>query len=202
MPPMPALDFAATHRNRDVLLGVLKPRLPGSGMVLEIGSGSGQHHVYFGAALPHLNWQPTDIEPDHLRSITAWQDLQPSAGLLPAKKLDLLKPWPVQQADAVLCFNVIHISPRACTPALFEGAGQVLPKGGRLFTYGPYTFGGLHTAQSNVRFQELLESMDPDFGVRDADELAELALENGLSLVEKVAMPANNFTLVFEKTDA
>ncbi|MFT5586629.1 MAG: SAM-dependent methyltransferase [Cognaticolwellia sp.] len=199
---MPALDFAATHRNREVLLEVLKSRLPASGVVLEIGSGSGQHHVHFGTALPHLNWQPTDLDPDHLRSITAWQDLQPSAGLLPAKKLDLLKPWPVKHADAVLCFNVIHISPWACTAALFQGAGQVLPKGGRLFTYGPYTFGGVHTSQSNVRFQGLLESMDPDFGVRDADELMKIALENGLALVEKVAMPANNFTLVFEKTNS
>lgn len=196
---MPALDFAATHRNRDVLLEVLTPRLPARGTVLEIGSGSGQHHVYFGAALPHLNWQPTDLEAEHLESITAWQDLQPSAGLLPAKKLDLLQEWPVEQADAVLCFNVIHISPWACTPALFAGAGRVLTQGGRLFTYGPYTFGGEHTSTSNVRFEGWLKSMDPDFGVRDADELAQIALDNGLKLVEKVAMPANNFTLVFEK---
>jgi SAM-dependent methyltransferase len=196
---MPALDFAATHRNRDVLLEVLTPRLPAAGTVLEIGSGSGQHHVHFGAALPHLNWQPTDLDPDHLESITAWQDLQPSAGLLPVKRLDLLKPWPVERADAVLCFNVIHISPWACTPALFQGAAQVLSKGGRLFTYGPYTFGGQHTSESNVRFEGWLKSMDPDFGVRDADTLAQLASDNGLSLVEKVAMPANNFTLVFER---
>lgn len=196
---MSALDFAATHRNRDALLEVLKPRLPAQGRVLEIGSGSGQHHVFFGAALPHLSWQPTDLAPENLKSIAAWQDLQPSAGLLPAKMLDLLQEWPVQSADAVLCFNVIHISPWACTPALFQGAGQVLSKGGRLFTYGPYTFGGEHTSASNVRFEAWLKSMDPDFGVRDAHQLAQLAQDNGLSLVEKVTMPANNFTLVFEK---
>lgn len=196
---MPALDFAATHRNRDVLLEVLTPRLPARGTVLEIGSGSGQHHVFFGAALPHLSWQPTDLAEEHLESIVAWQDLQPSAGLLPAKKLDLLAPWPVREADAVLCFNVIHISPWACTPALFQGAGQVLPAAGRLFLYGPFTFGGEHTSASNVRFEGWLKSMDPDFGVRDADTLAQIAQGNGLELMEKVAMPANNFTLVFEK---
>lgn len=196
---MPALDFAATHRNREALLEVLTPRLPAQGTVLEIGSGSGQHHVYFGAALPHLSWQPTDLDPAHLESIAAWQDLQPSPGLLPAKELDLLKPWPVQEAAAILCFNVIHISPWACTPALFEGAGGVLPQGGRLFTYGPYTFGGAHTSASNLRFEGWLKSMDPDFGVRDADTLAQIARDHGLELVEKVAMPANNFTLVFEK---
>lgn len=196
---MPALDFAATHRNRDVLLEVLTPRLPAQGTVLEIGSGSGQHHVFFGAALPHLRWQPTDLAPENLESIAAWQALEPSPGLVPAKKLDLLGQWPVERADAILCFNVIHISPWACTPALFQGAGRVLPKGGRLFTYGPYTFDGQHTSASNVRFEGWLKSMDPDFGVRDAGKLAKLAEENGLALVEKVAMPANNFTLVFER---
>lgn len=196
---MPALDFAATHRNREALLEVLEPRLPAQGTVLEIGSGSGQHHVYFGAALPHLSWQPTDMAQENLESIAAWQELEPSAGLLPAKELDLLKPWPVERADAVLCFNVIHISPWACTPALFEGAAKILPAGGRLFTYGPYTFGGRHTSESNVRFEGWLKSMDPDFGVRDADQLAQIAQDKGLALVERVAMPANNFTLVFEK---
>lgn len=196
---MPALDFAATHRNREVLLEVLTPRLPERGTVLEIGSGSGQHHVYFGARLPHLNWQPTDLDPAHIESIAAWQDLEPSAGLLPPKALDLLKPWPVHQADAVLCFNVIHISPWACTEALFAGAAKVLPTGGRLFTYGPYTFHGQHTSASNLRFEGWLKSMDPDFGVRDAQVLEQIAGNKGLRLLETVAMPANNFTLVFEK---
>lgn len=194
-----ALDFPATRRNREPLLEVLQPRLPEQGLVLEIGSGSGQHHVYFAPRFPRLRWQPTDLEEEHLASIGAWQELEPAQNLLPPKRLDLLGNWPVERADVILCFNVVHISPWACTPALFEGAGRVLPSGGRMFTYGPYRVDGAHTAPSNERFEGWLKAQNPDFGVRDMGRLAELADAQGLELEERIPMPANNFTLVFRR---
>ncbi len=193
------LDYPATRRNREPILEVLTRVLPSSGCVLEIASGSGQHHVFFAGSLPGLQWQPTDLDPAGLASIEAWQASSGLDNVLPPLRLDVLEPWPVQRAEAVFCANMVHISPWACTLGLLDGAASVLGEGGRLVLYGPYKIGGEHTAPSNESFDRSLRSRDSSWGVRDLEELVEQAAGRGLVFVERVAMPANNLILVFER---
>ncbi|EZP72691.1 SAM-dependent methyltransferase [Sphingomonas paucimobilis] len=128
----------ATERNRDAILAVLRDELPPSGRVLEVASGSGEHAVHFATALPALDWQPSDPDPAALASIEAWRAEAGLANLLPAIMLDAAAQWPVEKADAVICINMVHISPWAAAIGLMQGAGKVLPPGGLLYLYGPY----------------------------------------------------------------
>ncbi len=189
------LDYPATTRNRDPILEVLREVLPSSGTVLEVASGSGQHVTYFSAALPHLIWQPTDIEEAALASIAAWCRDRPNVRA--PVRLDVLEPWPIDAADAVIATNLIHISPWATCLALFAGAARVLPSGGALVLYGPYRVGGAHTAPSNLAFDESLRARDPAWGVRDLEAVVAAAGERGLTHERTVPMPANNLSVVF-----
>jgi len=193
------LDYPATGRNRDALLEVLKAVLPKRGLVLEIASGSGQHAVWFAQHLKGRTWQPTDPDPKALASIEAWRTEQGSKNLLAPLALDVTANWPVTEAQAVVCINMIHISPWAATEALFRGCRRVLRKGGVLVTYGPYKMGGEHTSPSNEAFDADLRARNAAWGVRDVDDLRREAARCALDLVEERQMPANNFCLVFRR---
>ena len=200
-PPPGARVAPSTARNREPILSVLKPRLPASGLVLEIAAGAGEHAVYNAAALPHLIWQPTDADDEALASIEVWRRHAGLANLLAPLRLDAADPeaWPVERADAVVNINMIHISPWSAAQGLMTGAGRVLPSGGALFLYGPYLERDVPTAPSNLAFDESLKRRNPAWGLREVEAVAALAGQNGLSLAERIAMPANNLTLVFRK---
>jgi SAM-dependent methyltransferase len=194
------LTAPAAERNKEPILDVLKRFLPESGIVLEIASGTGQHVTHFATALPTLTWQPTDLDPEHLISIAAWRRHSGLQNVPPPLKLDVsTNPWPVERTDAVLCCNMIHIAPWAATTQLLEGAAGVLVPGGILFLYGPYRRHGQHTAPSNEAFDTDLRRRNPEWGLRDMEEVIELAVKQKFSLVEIVAMPANNFSIVFRR---
>lgn len=194
-----AKGFApAAERNRRPILDVLRRALPERGVVLEVASGTGQHAAFFSEHLPSLRWQPTDVAPDALRSIESWVAEENRENLLPPLELDVRWPtWPIDEVDAMLCINMIHISPWETTEALFAGAHALLTEGSPLITYGPYRLHGTHTAPSNAAFDQSLRSRNPRWGVRDIDELTALADREGFALNERVDMPANNMVLVW-----
>lgn len=177
--------------------------LPAAGHVLEIASGTGQHVAHFARGLPGLTFQPSEVDADRHASIEAWIAHGKLANVRPPIAFDVTRlPWPVRAADAVVCLNMIHISPWEATLALMRGAGEILSPGGVLVTYGPYARGGAHTAPSNEAFDASLKARDPRWGVRDMEAVAEAAGEAGLEFEEAVPMPANNFTLVFRREQA
>ncbi len=172
-----------------------------SGIVLEIASGTGQHVVHFARALPALQWQPTDADPELRSAVAARAASAALENVLPPLALDVLDAaWPVTAADAVLCINMIHIAPRAATAALLRGSARLLRGGAPLILYGPYKRGGRHTAASNEAFDASLRARNPDWGIRDLDEVAASARDNGFDLRDVVSMPANNLTVLFERT--
>lgn len=192
----------AAERNQAPILKVLARELPPSGLVLEIGSGTGQHIARFAKSVPNLSWQPSDPDAGHRRSIARWIDFEHLVNANPPLALDVRRqPWPIAAADAIICINMVHVAPWAATPALFEGARQVLARDDLLFLYGPFRRGGQHTAPSNAQFDSDLRAHDPAWGLRDIEALAAVAKDNGFILADTVAMPANNFSLIFRKRD-
>lgn len=190
----------AAERNRDPILEVLRRVLPARGTVLEIASGTGQHVAHFAAALPDLTFQPSDRDDEGFASIVAWCAHAGVANARPPIVLDVThEPWPVATVDAIVCANMIHIAPWEACLGLLRGAGRHLSADGVLALYGPYKIGGAHTAPSNAAFDDDLRARDPRWGVRDLDEVASVARGNGLALAERVAMPANNQTVVFRR---
>jgi SAM-dependent methyltransferase len=195
-----ARSAPAAARNREPILGMLRDYLPRPALVLEIASGTGEHAVWFSSALPELTWQPSDLDPDALSSIAAWRDMAAQPNLLPPLWLDAsAATWPVTQADAVVAINMVHIAPWTVTQGLIAGAARVLTQGGLLFLYGPFREGGAHTAASNAAFDADLRARDPSWGIRDLDEITALAGQHGLIGPERIAMPANNLTVVFRR---
>jgi SAM-dependent methyltransferase len=198
------LDAAQTSpsvaRNRAPILAVLRTALPERGVALEIASGTGEHAVHFAAALPNLTWQPSDRDPEALRSIAAYRDAAQLPNLLPPIELDAAAGfWPVERAAAVVAINMVHIAPWPATVGLITGAKRILPPDGVLYLYGAYKENGTHTAPSNAAFDASLRARNPEWGVRDLGEVADLARAQGLDLVERVPMPANNLSLVFRR---
>ncbi|HWP67297.1 MAG TPA: DUF938 domain-containing protein [Candidatus Limnocylindria bacterium] len=190
---------AATERNRAPILDVLRRVLPERGLVLEVASGTGEHARAFAAALPALRWQPSDCDPEARASIAAWCAKLPNVA--PPLALDATdEPWPVERADAVVCINMIHIAPWAACEGLMRGAGRVLPPGGVLYLYGPFRLGGAHTAPSNAAFDAQLRAQHPAWGVRDLEDVVACAEAHGLRLRARVAMPANNQSVIFSRT--
>jgi SAM-dependent methyltransferase len=201
--PEGGLHAAATERNKDPILEVLRGVLPPEGLVLEIASGTGQHVVYFARALPALRWQPSDASAAHLASIAAWSAASGAGNIAAPVALDVERaPWPVAHADAILNINMVHIAPFSAAEALFRGAAQILPPTGLLYMYGPFKRGGQHTAPSNERFDERLRGEDPRWGVRDVDDLQRFASGVGFGRAQIVEMPANNLSLVFRRQQA
>ncbi|MCY1213115.1 hypothetical protein D9M68_507320 [compost metagenome] len=190
----------ATERNREPILALLRKVLPASGTVLEIASGTGQHAVHFAAAFPGLTWQPSDPDSAARESIAAWTAHAGLTNVRAPLDLDVCRqPWGIDAADAMVCINMLHISPWAAAEALFAGAGKLLKPGGVLYLYGPYRRGGAHTAPSNAAFDAQLRATDADWGVRDMEDVVALGTAQGLRCDEPVPMPANNFSLVFRK---
>ena len=186
-------------RNRGPILDVLQRHLPQRGTVLEVASGSGEHIVHFaGASGSDLVFQPSDLDTDARASIDAWVTSLGLRNVLPALPLDAASaPWPIARADAVFCINMIHIAPWAAAVGLVRGAARVLSAGGVLYLYGPYRRGGEHTASSNAAFDADLRARNAAWGVRDLEDVAALARDNGFSAPAIEAMPANNLSLVF-----
>jgi SAM-dependent methyltransferase len=188
----------ATERNREPIAAVLREVLPASGTVLEVASGTGEHAVRFAARFPGLRWQPSDPDAGALASIRAWRKESGLANLLDPVRLDAAaEPWPVAAADAILCVNMVHISPWAATVGLMRGAGRLLAKGSPLVLYGPYRRSGVPTAPSNEAFDLSLRERDPRWGLRELDAVEAEAGRNGLGLERVFEMPANNVALLF-----
>ena len=194
------LTSAAAERNKGPILDVLRRVLPPAGTVLEIASGSGQHAVFFAAALPPLRFLPSDRDAESLASIRTYAAAAHLANVADPVLLDVThEPWPVARADAIVAINMVHISPWEATLALVSGAARRLERGAPLVLYGPYRVGGRHTAPSNEAFDESLRARDPRWGVRDVEAVLEAASRAGLEEAERVAMPANNLTLVLRR---
>ena len=188
----------AAARNRDPILTALRPLLPQAGLVLEIASGSGEHALHLAQALPGLVFQPSDPEADARASIDAWCAGQPN--IRRALALDAAAGhWPLDRADAVVCINMIHISPWAATEGLMALAGTRLATGGLLVLYGPYREAEVPLAASNAAFDESLKARDPAWGLRDRDAVAAVAKAGGLALTRRIEMPANNLLLLFRR---
>ncbi|QLC24490.1 DUF938 domain-containing protein [Parasphingopyxis algicola] len=193
----------ATLRNRDAIADVLRRILPETGRVLEVASGSGEHLVHFAALFPALEWQPSDPDPASRASIAAWTAEAGLPNIAPPLDLDAAaKDWPVAAADAILCINMIHISPWAATEGLLAGAGRVLDPGAPLYLYGPFRMGGRPTAPSNEAFDRSLKSRNPAWGVRDIADVEKSAERAGLGLEEIVDMPANNVSAILRRRQA
>ena len=174
--------------------------LPERGLVLEGASGSGEHALHFARAFPGLLWQPSDPDPAALRSIAAWRAGAGLPNLLPPVPLDArAAEWPVDAADAVLAINMVHISPWSATEGLMRGAGRLLAPGAPLYLYGAYRQAGIATAPSNLAFDASLRAADPEWGVRELDDVVAAAGKHGLGLDAVVPMPANNLSVIFRK---
>jgi len=187
-------------RNAGPIAEVLADVLPARGLVLEVASGTGEHVLHFAREFPKLLWQPSDPEPAALRSIEAWRSEAGLFNLLPPVSLDVrAADWPVVETDAILCINMVHISPWAATAGLMRGAGRLLRAGAPLYLYGAYRQSGVETAASNEAFDESLRARDPEWGLRELDEVAAEAERSGLGLETVTPMPANNLSLVFRK---
>ncbi|MBL44639.1 MAG: SAM-dependent methyltransferase [Sphingomonadaceae bacterium] len=190
----------ATARNSEPLADVLAGELPNEGLVLEIASGTGEHAVFMARRFPALDWQPSDCATDALHSVDAWAQEAGLANLRPAIALDAAAgEWPVEQADAILCVNMVHISPWQATVGLFEGAGRVLASGAPLILYGPFLEADVDPAPSNLAFDESLKTRDPAWGLRNVADLDALAEARNLNRTAHHEMPANNLVLVYRK---
>ncbi|MDO8877086.1 MAG: DUF938 domain-containing protein [Pseudolabrys sp.] len=199
------LDAPAFHRNVEPIWQAIESFLAGkAGAVLEIGSGTGQHAVTYARRAPHLTWWPSDIMASHRASIEAYARASGLSNLRAPQSIDLMQEDWDWNGDggtlaAILCFNVIHISPWTVAENLMSGAGRLLPAGGLLILYGPYKRDGVHTAPSNAAFDASLRACNPDWGVRDLAEMTALAQANGLKLANIIEMPANNLALALKR---
>lgn len=193
----------ATKRNREPILAVLRDVLPARGLVVEVASGTGEHAAFFATRFPQLEWQPTDAEAEMLDSIRSWVAFTNASNLRPPLRLDVLRA-PLTEADpalagaeAVLNVNMIHIAPWAACEGLMRFTRSILSPGGVLVLYGPFKRDGRHTATSNAAFDESLRARNPEWGVRDLEDVVLAAAQSGLVHVDTVSMPANNLSLVF-----
>jgi hypothetical protein len=188
----------ATARNREPILAVLRDFFPATGLILEIASGTGEHVSYFAERLPDLDWQPSDPDPDAIASTTAWAEGIPN--IRTPLQLDAAAPdWPISRADAMLCINMVHISPWAATQGLFAGAARVLPQGAPLYLYGPYRRADVPTAPSNEAFDASLSARNPGWGLRQLDDVIVVAERTGFRFDRLVEMPANNLSVIFRR---
>jgi len=187
----------ATERNRDAITNVLKGHLPSQGTVLEIASGTGEHIIHFAQQFPHLTWQPSDSDPLAIASIAAWRAESSADNLLAPVQLDAATDWPVQDLSAILCINMVHISPWEATRGLLRNAGRRLPKGGLLYLYGPFRRQDRETSASNEEFDRNLKSRNSQWGLRFVEDVAQEASLYDLQLDEIIEMPANNLSLLF-----
>jgi SAM-dependent methyltransferase len=190
----------SAERNKGPIADVLKRVLPDRGLVLEVSSGTGQHVVHFARELAHLTWQPSERDDASLQSIAHWMAAEALPNIRAPLRLDVIdRPWPVDSAVAVVCLNMIHIAPWQAAEALIRGAEATVSPDGILFLYGPYRRNGQHTSPSNAAFDEQLRSRDPEWGVRDLEDVARYAKAHGFGEPDVYEMPANNLSVVFRK---
>ncbi len=196
----------SAQRNAAPILEVLKSCLPSSGTILEVAAGSGEHSVMFAPEFSDNFWLATDPAEDKVGSIRAWHKVKSSPNLLAPMALDsAAKTWPVEKLElpapitGMVCVNMIHVSPWKAGQGLLAAAGRILDLGGVLYLYGAFMMGGKHTAPSNVEFNAMLKKTDPDWGLRNLEDVEAEAGLNGLKLFKVVPMPANNFSVVFQK---
>ena len=188
----------ACENNKNHILKALQPALQNAGSVLEIGSGTGQHSVFFAKKLPHLQWYTSDREVNH-QGIKLWHDEVQLANLHPPLLLDLNDPWPVNKVDAIYTANTFHIVSWELITRFFAGVNQHLNQQGVVCIYGPFKYKGEFTSPSNDEFNSLLQSRDPLSGIRDFEAVEQLAVQYGLKLLSDTAMPANNQLLIFKR---
>ena len=190
---------SAAERNRDPILEQLKLNLPEIGTVLEIGSGTGQHAVFFTHNMPGVCWQPSD-RAENLEGLQACFNVEASDRILPLLQLDVIRdPWPERSYDAAFSANTAHIMSWNAVVAMFAGVSTHLTSGGVFLLYGPFNINDQFTSLSNQQFDAHLRALDQQMGIRDMTALKTLADKHGLTLGQKIAMPANNFILVFRK---
>jgi cyclopropane fatty-acyl-phospholipid synthase-like methyltransferase len=193
----------AAERNKQAIAEVLAEVLPPAGVVLEIASGSGQHSAFFARAFPALTWQPSDLDAEALASIEEYRVEAGLSNLRSPVRLDAASDqWPAGQIDAVMCINMIHIAPWAACLGLLRGAARILPAGGPLVLYGPYSIDGDFTAPSNIAFDQRLRGENPEWGVRELRDIERAAALVGLALDRCVPRPANNHVVVFRRPTA
>ena len=199
--PRGALASPAVARNTGPILEALKAHMPGRGRVLEIAAGSGEHAVAFAGALPGLDWTPSDPSAEARASIAAWAEAAGLPNLRAPLALDVLDAatWPDEVLQAVVCINMVHISPWTATEGLMALAGTRLATGGLLVLYGPYREADTPLAPSNAAFDESLKARDPAWGLRDRDDVVAVAKAAGLALTRRIEMPANNLMLLFRR---
>ena len=189
----------ASERNKDPILEVLKQHLQQTKKVLEIGSGTAQHAVYFGKNLPHLIWQPSD-QHQYLADIEARLEQEASENVLPPALLDVAQEdWQLKDFDAIFSANTLHIMSWQHVEHFFQGVGKVLALNGKLLVYGPFKYSGEFTTESNADFDLWLKRRDEVSGIRDFEKVNQLAEQQGLKLLEDLAMPANNQCLIWQK---
>jgi len=187
------------EQNRAPIQSVLEEFFADRKRVLEIASGTGQHAVYFGQAMPHLTWQTSELPGNHA-GIQAWLDEAGLPNVLPPVAIDVNDThWPVETVDAVFNANTVHIVAWPSVQRMFAGIGRVLASNGILCLYGPFNYDGQFTSESNARFDVWLKNRDPDSGVRDFEAINQLAEAQGLTLLLDIAMPANNRSLVWQR---
>lgn len=189
----------ATQRNRDDIARVLSEILPDTGDILEIASGTGEHIAYFAQQFPSLTWQPSDPDPVALVSILAWSAETDCTNLRAPLQIDAAADWEISHADAIICINMVHISPWSATLGLLRNTARILPVGAPLYLYGPYRQHGHPTAPSNEDFDESLKSRNPEWGLRYVEDVTQAASDVGLVFDRLMEMPANNLSLVFRR---
>ena len=190
-------------RNSAPIVGVIKRVLPTTGVVLEIGCGTGEHAVCFAEAMPKLIWQPSDTDNDSRASTASWIKFVGLKNVLTPLDINVCSTsWGVEETapfDAIVSINMVHIAPWTASLGLVAGAGRLLSDGGILVLYGPFMRGGLHNAPSNADFDASLKERNPSWGVRDIADLKRVGEASGLSLREIIEMPSNNAVIVFSK---
>ena len=188
--------------NREPILGIIRDVFSEPGRVLEIGSGTGQHAVYFAEQLPQLLWQASDLAESHA-SINAWRIDSGLDNVLPPLALDVNEStWPAQEYIGVFSANTAHIMSWSAVEKMFAGIGRLLPADACFCLYGPFNYGGQFTSTSNMRFDAWLKDRDPQSGVRDYEAVDALATTAGMTLLADNEMPVNNRLLVWRKTEA
>lgn len=197
---MPKPFSESCIQNQQPILEILAEEFADRTRVLEIGSGTGQHAVFFGDRLPHLRWQTSDVAANH-PGIQAWLDEAGLDNVLPPIELDVRTDshWPGEYFDAVFSANAVHIMGWNAVESMFQGLGRVMERGARLALYGPFNYGGRYTSQSNARFDQWLKDRDPVSGIRNFEDLDRLAQAQGMQLRQDYEMPANNRILVWDK---
>ena len=190
----------SAERNKGPIADLLRQILPHPGLVLEVSSGTGQHVVHFAREMPYLTWQPSERDEESLQSIAHWLAAEALTNVRAPLRLDVGdQPWPVSSAIAVVCLNMIHIAPWSAAEALIGGARATLSPGGALFLYGPFRREGRHTHPSNEAFDRQLRLQNPEWGVRDLEDVARHAEAQDFGAPEIHEMPANNVSVVFRK---